>query len=342
MIREANFVKPVAGKSHGGFCVGRQVQRQLRLASTSHNISHSWLLNNVPMDKTMLKKWLQAGYITSEGLYQTTSGTPQGGIISPTLLVVTLSGLEQAIKAKIRNNKVNKVHCSIYADDFIISGATKEILENKVQPIVETFLGERGLTLSKEKTKITQIGEGFDFLGMNIRRYNGGKLIIKPSKQSVKRFLAEIRKVIKSNWTAKTENLIRLLNPKIRGWSNYFRNVCSSQTFNYVNNSIFKALWRWAIRRHPRKGARWVKRKYFRSEKNRSWVFSAKVKTKDNKQFSLDLIDIGLVNIRRHIKIRPAATPYDPTFNGYFARRSWCKTYAANGAKLEDDKLGNL
>ena len=70
--------------------------------------------------------------------------------------------------------------------------------------------------------------------------------------------------------------------------------------------------------------------------------YSTKVKTKENKQFTLDLIDISLVNIRRHIKIRPAATPYDPTFNGYFARRSWCKTYPANGAVLEEDKLGNL
>ena len=130
--------------------------------------------------------------------------------------------------------------------------------------MVEAFLNERGLSLSPEKTKITHINEGFDFLGMNIRKYNS-KLIIKPAKSSVKRFLADIRDIIKHNKTAKTENLIHLLNPKIRGWSNYYRHVCSKKTFNYVDNNIFESIWRWSVRRHPNKGTGWIKNKYFRS-----------------------------------------------------------------------------
>ena len=113
--------------------------------------------------------------------------------------------------------------------DFIITSASKEVLETKVKPTVESFLRERGLELSQEKTKITHVDDGFDFLGINVRKFKG-KCITKPSKKSVKSFLANIREVIKSNPTAKTENLIHLLNPKIRGWANYFRFSCAKKT----------------------------------------------------------------------------------------------------------------
>ena len=146
------------------------------------NIDKTWLCNNIPTDKVMLKKWLDAGYIEDGKLYPTGRGVAQGGSISPTLLVVTLSGLEAAVKAVVRQK--DKVNVCVYADDFIITGATPEILEKKVKPVVVSFLEERGLTLSEEKTKITHINDGFDFLGMNIRKYNG-KCIIKPAKSGV-------------------------------------------------------------------------------------------------------------------------------------------------------------
>jgi len=137
-----------------------------------------------------------------------------------------MSGLENVVKAN--TSPKDKVNVCIYADDFIITGASHDILENKVKPVVETFLLERGLTLSQEKTKITHINEGFDFLSMNIRKYKN-KLIIKPAKTRVRDFLDDIRETIKSNATAKTENLIRILNPKIRGWANYYAHVCSKK-----------------------------------------------------------------------------------------------------------------
>jgi RNA-directed DNA polymerase len=282
------------------------------------SISSSWLETNIPMDKKMLRKWLTAGYIEKGKRYPTTMGTPQGSLISPTLLVITLRGLEPTIKAATRPK--DKINVCIYADDFVITGATKEVLEDKVKPVVEAFLGERGLLLSKEKTKITHINEGFDFLGMNIRKYKS-KLIIKPAKSGVKRFLADIRETIKQNKTVKTENLIRLLNPKIRGWTNYYRHVCSKETFNYIDYNIFKAIWRWSIRRHPNKGARWVKNEYFRKDNLRNWVFSTRIKNKKKGNINLDLITASRVAIKRHTKIKAAATPFDASYHEYFNKR---------------------
>jgi RNA-directed DNA polymerase len=293
------------------------------IKSCFDRISHDWLRKNIPMDKEILSKWLSTGYIENGVLHQTELGTPQGGLASPTLLVLTLSGLERAVHSAI-NKYTDKVNLSIYADDFIITGATKEMLEMKVKPAVELFLKSRGLELSQEKTKITHIDEGFDFLGVNIRKY-GGKCIIKPSKKNVKSFLANIRETIKSNPTAKTENLIYLLNPKIRGWANHFRHSCAKKTFSYIDQQIYKALWRWARRRHAGKSASWIKRKYYRSQGLRNWIFFSKAS--NNKSQYVDLFTAGSVAIKRHVKIKAEATPYDPHFTEYFKKRgyqSWC------------------
>ncbi|RDI41146.1 group II intron reverse transcriptase/maturase [Aquicella lusitana] len=288
------------------------------IRSCFDSISHRWILENTPMDKLMLKKWLAAGYIEKNEFHPTELGTPQGGIISPTLLNVTLSGLENAVKSATKLS--DKIHISIYADDFVITGASREILENKVKPAVETFLKERGLSLSQNKTKITHINEGFDFLGMNIRKY-GSKLIIKPAKSSVKRLLADIRKTIKSNATTKTEYLLNQLNPKIRGWANYYRHVCAKKAFKYIDCNIFKAIWNWAINRHPNKGRKWVRCKYFRNDKFRNWVFFTKVKRKDGVSINVDLVEMSRTPIKRHIKVKAEATPFDSSYHNYFDKR---------------------
>jgi RNA-directed DNA polymerase len=281
-------------------------------------ISHSWLEANIPMDRQVLRKWLAAGYMEEGTLYPTAMGTPQGGIASPTLSNMTLDGLEAvAVNAAPKGQKVNVVK---YADDFIITGASKELLEEKVKPAVAAFLRERGLELSPEKTKITHIEEGFDFLGFNVRKYNG-QLLTKPAKGSVRAFLAEIRGLIKSRGMVTTEALIRQLNPKIRGWANYYRHAVSQRTFDRVDYEVLRALWAWIKRRHPNKSVKWRQKRYFRQQGNRNWVFSAMVRDSQGEAMPLDLFRAAGIPITRHVKIRADATPYDPAFAEYFASR---------------------
>jgi RNA-directed DNA polymerase len=282
------------------------------------NINHDWMIRNIPMDKNILQKWLKAGYIDKNVFHESNEGTPQGGIISPTLANMSLDKLEKAVHAAIsRKDKVNFVR---YADDFIITGASKEILEHKVMPKVKEFLKVRGLELSFEKTKITHIDKGFDFLGFNIRKYEG-KLLIKPSKKSIKAFLDNIRETIKTNLAIKTENLINILRPKIIGWTNQYRSVVAKSTFSYIDNEIFKAIRNWIKHRHPEKGAKWRKNKYFRINGLRRWNFYANTKDKTGNNTVLELNRAAEVSIKRHIKIKGEATPFDPKYIEYFEKR---------------------
>lgn len=281
-------------------------------------ISHPWLQEHIPMDKRILGQWLTAGYMEEGNVYPTQAGTPQGGIASPVLANMTLDGLEEIAQKAARNQKINVIK---YADDFVITGASKEVLEQRVKPAVMAFLGARELELSEEKTHITHIDDGFDFLGFNVRKYNG-KLLIKPAKASVKRLLMDIRALIKTNKSTTTEKLIRQLNSKLRGWTNYYRHVVSKATFNYVDAQVFRALMAWINRRHPRKSAHWKKQRYFRCDGLRQWVFFAPIRNKSGAVTPLDLFNATSVPIVRHVKIQAKATPYDPAYTAYFAQRA--------------------
>ena len=203
-------------------------------------------------------------------------------------------------------------------------------------PILKDFLKERGLELSESKTKITHIEKGFDFLGFNIRKYRG-KFLTKPSKENIKGLLADIRQTIKSLGSTKTEYLIYQLNPKIRGWTNYYCHVVAKEAFAYVDRCIFMALMKWMKRRHPKKGVRWCVAKYFRSQRLQNWIFFAKVKDKDGNPSYLDLFKAIHVPIRRHVKVRAEANPYDPAFKEYFLARSKARRslLARNRRKLQ-------
>jgi RNA-directed DNA polymerase len=289
------------------------------------NISHDWMIANIPMDEAILKKWLKAGYVYQNELFPTEAGTPQGGIISPALANMTLDGLEAMLAEKFPKAKQTglKMHMVRYADDFIITGNSKEWLEQEVKPAVVEFLAERGLALSPEKTKITHIREGFDFLGWNIRKYNG-KLLMKPSKANVKAHLDKIREVIKGNKTARQANLIRLLNPVLRGWANYHSHAVAKKTFIWVDRQVWSMLWRWAVRRHPNKGSPWVKGKYYKSRGSRNWVFAATEKIEDGTQKDFILLQEADTPIIRHVKIKADANPHDPQWEQYFESR-WGK-----------------
>jgi len=230
------------------------------------NISHEWLMEHIPMDKMMLTQWLQCGYI----FQATNAGTPQGGIISPIYANMALDGLEAAVKSATKG--LTKVHVIRYADDFIVTADSSEILENRVRPAVEAFLGERGLSLSKEKTHITHINTGFDFLGFNVRKYKE-KLLIKPAKASIKRLLDKVRDRIKYQPTVSAAVLIRQLNSIIRGWASYYRHVVSKDTFSWVDTHIFRAIYRWIKRKHNQKSIKRINRRYFTTIEMNHWRF---------------------------------------------------------------------
>ncbi|HEY6072465.1 MAG TPA: group II intron reverse transcriptase/maturase [Anaerolineales bacterium] len=297
------------------------------IKSCFDKISHPWLLNHIPMDKTILNTWLKAGYMDKSVLHETEDGTPQGGIISPVLANMALDGLERILRKKYPNSGrralkgMNKqVNLVRYADDFIITGISKEILENEVKPLVTAFLWERGLELSEEKTSITHIEEGFDFLGQTVRKYNG-KFLTRPSKKNVKTFLTDIRKVIKDNKEASAYWLIATLNPKIRGWANFHRHAAAKKTFVHVDAAIFKALWRWARRRHPKKSKWWVKDRYFGRVGNQNWRFFGQAKDKDGKLTRNLLCLASATPITRYKKIKGKCNPYDPTWELYLETR---------------------
>lgn len=286
-------------------------------------ISHPWLLAHVPMDKTILHKWLKAGFMDQSIFYPTAEGTPQGGIISPVLANIALDGLEKKLREHYPANSTKsrwaKVNFIRYADDFIITGTSKELLEEEVKPLVGAFLQERGLELSPEKTKITHIEDGFDFLGRNVRKYVYGKqrkLLIKPSKQNVHAFLAKVRAIIKANKQLPAGTLILQLNPIIRGWTHYHRHGVSSKAFGYVDSQIFWTLWQWAKRRHPHKASRWIKKKYFTTFGNQHWIFSGEAKERP-----IYLFQASSVPIQRHVKIDGQANPFDPAWECYFEKR---------------------
>lgn len=285
-------------------------------------INHDWLVNHVPMDKGILRKWLKAGLIYKGQLQATEAGTPQGGIISPTLANVTLNGLERELAGHLNATfgivraKRLKVRVVRYADDFVITGTSQEVLENDVKPWVEAFLAQRGLQLSEEKTRIVHINDGFDFLGWNFRKYSG-TLLIKPSKKNVQTFYRKVEETISGNKAAKQESMILLLNPMLRGWAQYHSPVVAKQAYTRMEHLVVKRLWRWSKRRHPNKGRDWVKRKYFHMVGNRNWVFAAPTVREDGSKGLLEMYQLSGTEIRRHKKVRGDFNPFDPTMEQY-------------------------
>ena len=295
------------------------------IRSCFDKISHNWLLAHIPMNKTILRKWLKAGFMEQHVLHPTEAGTPQGGICSPVLANLTLDGLEPLLREHFpkqvgRKRQEPKVNLIRYADDFVATGRSKELLETEVKPLVEQFLRERGLELSAEKSRISHIEDGFDFLGQNIRKYNG-KLLIKPAKPNIQAFLQKVRGIIKANQQATAANLIVRLNPLIRGWASYHRHVVSKATFRSVDCAIFHALWRWAKRRHPHKARRWIKDKYFHAIDGQFWTFCGTVESPDGKPQTKQLFYSARMPIQRHVKIKGSANPYDPGWESYFEQR---------------------
>lgn len=293
------------------------------------HISHEWLLENIPMDKTMLKKWLKCGFIFKDELFPTEEGTPQGGIISPILANMALDGIQDLLAKNFpittKNGKEirHKINLVRYADDFIITGDSEDILREEVKPLIANFLAERGLTLSEEKTLVTHIDNGFDFLGFNVRKYNG-TLLTKPSKDRVKKFTAKIKDVIKKNSSATQSDLIFTLNPIIKGWGNYYQFCAATETFRKTDNAIFQKIWRWCLRRHHNKGLAWIKNRYFHKMGNRDWIFSTEVSRKKGNSYH-SLVSLTDIKIKKYPQLKAAYNPFDPAWDDYTEQRAVTK-----------------
>ncbi|PWD97484.1 group II intron reverse transcriptase/maturase [Marinilabilia rubra] len=279
------------------------------------NIRHDWILKYIPSNKTILRKWLKAGYIEKKRLFPTEKGTPQGGIISPLIMNMVLDGLEKLIDRQYPRRKGHKVNFIRYADDFVITAANKEVITGEIIPLVENFMLERGLQLSPEKSKITHINNGFDFLSQNVRKFNG-KLVIRPSKQSVQSFKDKISKMIRQYRGIPAHALIRILNPVIRGWSNYHKGICAKRTFAKVGSFIWEQLKRWTKYQHANKNRWWIFHRYFRD-----LHFSDKCITKNGTAVHR-LYRIGYVPIRYHAKIKGDANPCLQEYDKYFSDRA--------------------
>ncbi len=300
------------------------------------NINHQWLMENIPIDKKILKQLLKAGFSYKRQLFPTERGTPQGGILSPIMANMTLDGIEKKIKEKYwkrkdgsiggSNQNKHRVNYTRYADDFIVSADSKEIL-NQIKEIITRHLTERGLTLSEEKTLITNIEDGFDFLGWNFRKYKG-KMLIKPEKGSIKKIMTSIKDMIYLHRGKSQRELIKTLNPIITGWANYHHNFSAKQTYSKLDSYLFHKLWRWAKRRHPNKNKKWIKKRYWHCSLFRNWIFS------DGDLTLKNFVDTKII---RHRLIKFDANPYLPWYKKYYEYREKQRVYrrkyeiAANG-----------
>ncbi|MBA2750254.1 MAG: group II intron reverse transcriptase/maturase [Tatlockia sp.] len=280
------------------------------------NIAHESILSmmgNFPK-RELIKGWLKAGFVFKGKFNPTEQGTPQGGVISPLLANIGLHGLETYIKAT--KSKLGVVR---YADDFIVTARDKESLET-AQNLIQAWMSERSLELSSEKTNITSIEDGFDFLGFNSRNYNG-KLLIKPSKKKVLAFCKRIGSEVKNLNGVEQEVLIKKLNPILRGFANYYKGVVSKETFSYISHRIWQYLWRWAKRRHPKKNTKWVRKRYFKTIKGNRWTFATSISDRRGKEKDLILYPIAYTPIERHIKVKGESSPDDSTLREYWEKR---------------------
>ncbi len=280
------------------------------------NLAQESILNRIESVPRvdLIKEWMKAGYVYQGSHNPTEIGTPQGGVISPLLSNIGLHGLEKAVKSW--GPKLGIVR---YADDFIVTGKTREQIE-EILPRIKQWLAERGLELSQEKTRIVHIADGFDFLGFNLRHYNG-KLLIKPQKAKVLAFLKEIGKLIKSMATVTQETLIRKLNPILHGFANYYRGAVSKVSFSYIHHRIWKYLWSWCKRRHQKRRLKWVKNKYFRRNKGSEWTFCCMTEDRRGNKKLLSLYNVASTPIVRHIKVKGDASPFDAELSEYWEHR---------------------
>ncbi|NEO10438.1 MULTISPECIES: group II intron reverse transcriptase/maturase [unclassified Moorena] len=289
------------------------------IAKCFDKINHDALLtklNTYPSLRRLIKSWLKAGIMDNGVFSPTEEGTPQGGIISPLLANIALHGMEKAVWEHANTVKKKKTHYKRglafirYADDFVILHQDQKVVE-EYKEVIKEWLKGMGLELKPSKTKITNLYDGIDFLGFNIRHYKVGKnhskrgfkTIIKPSKEAISKHYEQLSTAINKHRAAPQEALISYLKPIIRGWCNYYRSVCSKEIFDDLGNMLWNKLQRWGYRRHPNKSKSWVTKKYWGTVDKDNWMFMT---DKDNY-----LPKHAKTEIVRHVKVQEARSPYD-------------------------------
>jgi RNA-directed DNA polymerase len=306
------------------------------------NIAFSWLEAHLPMHKCVLSKWLRSGFMDHGALYPTTAGVPQGGIISPVVSNLVLEGLEAVVHGGTWHRRVHNINDVRWADDCIVTANSRQVLEETVLPRITAFLAERGLRLSTEKTVMTPITDGFDFLGQTLRKHariNGkpAKLQITPSTASFQSIKTQVKALCKQAIGATPARLIDRLNPVLRGWANYHRHVICAETFAKLDSFVWRRLYRWAKHRHSEKTGRWITKRYFPHQAGESWRFTDPTSGKQ-------IIRVQeAVQPQRHIKIKGDANPFDPQWEAYFQyhdRQRALRTTSAFRAKVLNQQEG--
>jgi RNA-directed DNA polymerase len=301
------------------------------------NISHAALMHalGATPGRGWIRAWLKAGYMEAGRFHATESGTPQGGIISPLLANVALDGMGRWVEG-FTTTRVYQVHSGPsagrmmrktvqaygfirYADDFVVTAPTKESLE-ALRPQLANWLAGRGLKFNEEKTRICHKVDGFNFLGFTVRSY-GGKCLITPQKEKVQAKLREIKAWLYAHPNIVPDVAIAYLNPILRGWANYYRHAVSKRAFATFDHRMVQMLIRWAKRRHPNKGGRWVVPRYFGTLGRDRWVFKAKTLTRRGDLVDVYLYRLANTRIIRHIKVHGSASPDDPSLADYWTQR---------------------
>ena len=303
---------------------GREWILEADIKGCFDNISHQWIYDNIPLDNRLLKQWLKSGFIKDDTLFPTESGTPQGGIISPILANMVLDGIEEIVQkynkvhTKSKNFKViSRWHIRFnfvrFADDFVVIGENPKLLR-KLQKDIEKFLAIRGLELSKEKTHITNIRDGFDFLGFNFRKYPNDKVIVKPTNDGIKSFKSKIKEIFHQYRSSPLELLINKLNPLIRGWGYYYRFVNSKVIFSTLDQYIWYKSCNWVKRLHQRREIIKYCKRYF---KPFSETYTSKTLSIGQKRVFL----LSIIPVLEHIKIVSTANPFNKDDDEYFTKR---------------------
>ena len=299
-----------------------QFALKVDIAKCFDRIGHDALLTKTqttPMIRRQLKAWLKAGIWENHQLFPTEAGTPQGGSISPLLALIALHGMDEAITRVYPRARV-----IMYADDCVVLHEDRQVLEH-CQHLLMTWLAEIGLTLNEAKSRISHTLEGdspgFTFLGFHIRQYRVGKYhsgkgpgghrlgyktLIKPAKANIESHLAEIGQIIRRSRALPQSGLINQLNPKIRGWANYYRIGVSQVAYARLDHLVWVKLRYWAHRRHSTKTIGWVIERYWHRIGNRR-AFATPPTDRD----PVHLLTHSEVAIKRHVKVQVNRSPYD-------------------------------